>query len=116
VRFKLLDGVLPWRGRPHQATVVGEHDAADVIDHVIEDCQDLFAVHPVKRAAHGDQPEAPEIAWEICRAALCPGHIRDVGCLGLSGGFGEHLGLRVHADSFSDVPGKRECQLAGAAT
>ena len=33
----------------------------------------------------------------------------------MSGGFGEHLGLRVHADGFSDVPCKRECQLAGAA-
>ncbi len=110
-----LDGLLPRGGRPNEATVVGEHDAAVVIDHVIEDRQDLFAVHPVKRATHGDQPEVPEIAWEVCRAASGPGHVRDAVRLGLSGGFGEHLGLGVHADGFSDALCERESQLAGAA-
>jgi hypothetical protein len=34
--------------------------------------------------------------------------------MGLSGGFGEHFGLGVHADSFRDVLSEREGELAGA--
>jgi hypothetical protein len=33
----------------------------------------------------------------------------------LSGRFGEHLGLGIHADCFSDMLGEWERQLAGAA-
>jgi transposase InsO family protein len=35
--------------------------------------------------------------------------------MGLSGGFGEHFGLGVHADSFGDVLSETEGELAGAA-
>jgi hypothetical protein len=46
---------------------------------------------------------------------LDPSRIGDVGGIGLSGGFGEHFGLGVHADSFGDVLSEREGELAGAA-
>ena len=45
---------------------LGNDQAAVVVDHLVESGEDLFAVHPMKTAAHGDQPEVTEIAGEIC--------------------------------------------------
>jgi hypothetical protein len=44
----VLDSALPGRRRPHEATVVGDHEPAVLIDHAIEGCQDSFAVHPME--------------------------------------------------------------------
>jgi len=75
----------------------------------------LLAIHPVKRAAHGDEQEAPEVARKVRRVALCPSHVGDPSGSRGFGGLGEHLRLGVHADCFSDVRGQRDGQLAGAA-
>lgn len=57
-------------------------------------------------------PRLPGRSVELPRAQVT---FRDAVCLGLPDGLGEHLGLGVHADGFSDVLCERESQLAGAA-
>jgi len=111
----VLDSLLPWGVRAHQTAVVGEYYSAVVIDDGIEGREDLLAIHPVKRAAHDDEQEAPEVARKVRRVALCPSHVGDPSGSRGFGGLGEHLRLGVHADCFSDVRGQRDGQLAGAA-
>ena len=69
----------------------------------------------MERAAHRHQFETTELAREIRRVAVGPFHIADAGCLGLSGGFGQHFWLGVHANGLGDVLSERKGQLACAA-
>ena len=44
----VLDSALPGRGRPHAALSLAITRLPSSIDHAIEGCQDLFAVHPAE--------------------------------------------------------------------
>lgn len=114
----VFDGLLPGRRRPNEATVVGDHETAVVVDHAIESCQDLLAVHPVERTAHGYQIEVSELTRQVfvdrdgCAEDSAAG---DAGtCVHACSRVHATIGAGVHASGRGARAGPGTCSSPGA--